>query len=167
MKFVVSIETIFKCSLESAFKTPILCDVTKVHTGYGLMPAVIGVADDQNWGKPGSSKRVFAAKSLTFPGGEVSTDTVHERMENKYWKIEVNDFKSWMLGFYSFVGEWSTEQMETKIIKVNYTYTLHAQGVLLYPLQFFFAKLFWRRYMAHAMENVRKLAYEGEPCHYQ
>lgn len=166
MHFKISVDTIFNCSLERAFKTPMLCDVTKVHTGYGLMPAIIAVADDQNWGQPGSSKRVFASKSLTFPGGEVSTDTVHERIENKYWKIEVNDFKSWMLGFYCFVGEWSKEEIESEVIKVNYTYTLYSNGLLLYPFQYLFAQLFWKKYMKHAMENIRKLAYEKEPYMY-
>ena len=38
MRFRVSRSTIFRCSLERAFRTPMLCDVTKVHTGYLLMP---------------------------------------------------------------------------------------------------------------------------------
>jgi hypothetical protein len=40
MEIKVKETTIFNCSLERAFKTPMLCDVSKVHTGYGLMPAV-------------------------------------------------------------------------------------------------------------------------------
>ncbi|MBK8657183.1 MAG: hypothetical protein IPN20_25550 [Haliscomenobacter sp.] len=106
MHFQIAIQTIYHCSLERAFKTPMLCDVSKIHTGYGLMPKVTHCTEDENWGKPGGTKRVFAAKSLTFPGGEASTDKVIERIENQYWKIEVSEFKSWMLGFSRFVGEW-------------------------------------------------------------
>jgi hypothetical protein len=93
------IKTTFNCSLERAFKTPMLSDVTKVHTGYGLMPRVTHTTDDENWGQIGSSKKVFVAKSLTHKGGFGSVDNVLERIENNYWKIEINNFQAWMLGF--------------------------------------------------------------------
>ena len=48
------------------------------------------LTEDERWGKPGASKKVFAAKSLTFKGGQASVDKVLERIENKYWKIEVS-----------------------------------------------------------------------------
>ena len=46
----------YNCSLERAFKAPMLCDVTKVHTGMGLMPKIIATSDDKDWGKPGVSR---------------------------------------------------------------------------------------------------------------
>ena len=97
MDFKIHTKTIYNCTLERAFKAPILGDVRKVHTGFGLMPAVTKTTNDENWGQIGSIKNIYAAKSLTFKGGEVSTDKVLERIENKYWKLEVGDFKSWML----------------------------------------------------------------------
>ncbi|HMS66519.1 MAG TPA: hypothetical protein PKD18_00175, partial [Saprospiraceae bacterium] len=75
MIYQVKIATIYHCSLAQAFKTPMLCDVTKVHTGYGLMPKVVYCTEDQNWGQPGSSKKVFVAKSMTQKGGFASMDT--------------------------------------------------------------------------------------------
>ena len=42
--------------LPRAFKTPMLCDISKVHTGYGFIPKVSHCTDDENWGKPGFSK---------------------------------------------------------------------------------------------------------------
>ena len=86
-QFQVAISAQYRCSLERAFKTPMLCDVRKVHTGFGLMPKITGVSDDEGWGQPGSSKKVYAAKSLTQSGGYVSMDHVLERRENEYWKI--------------------------------------------------------------------------------
>jgi hypothetical protein len=71
MRTKVTVRTIYHCSLEQAFKTPMLSDVSKVHTGYGPMPRVTHCTEDENWGKPGSSKRVFAQKSWVFAGGEV------------------------------------------------------------------------------------------------
>lgn len=166
MTTTTSLQTIFHCSLESAFKTPILCDVTKIHTGFGLMPKVTHCTEDDNWGQPGSTKRVFTAPSLTFAGGEASVDKVLERRENEYWKIEVSEFKSWMLGFTHFIGEWKTRELEPGVIAVEYVYTLHANGFWWYPFNWLFTHIFWRRYMQKVTENIRQLAYSNEPYLY-
>lgn len=162
----VTISTIYNCSLERAFKSPMLCDISKVHTGYGVMPKVTHCTDDENWGKPGSSKKVFAAKSLTQKGGFISVDKVIERRENDYWKIEVSDFQSWMLGFSKFVGEWKTTELAPGSIQIDYTYTMHSKG-LLYPLNWLFTKLFWRTYMKRVLGNIRKMAENKEPYLYE
>lgn len=166
MVFTTTVTTIYECSLERAFKTPMLCDISKVHTGYVVMPKVTHCAEDENWGKPGYSKKVFAAKSFTQKGGEVSLDKVIERIENEYWKIEVSDFKAWMLGFTKFVGEWRTTELEPNKILITYTYSLHAKSFLLYPLNWLFTKTFWRVYMKRVLENIRNMAYNKEPYLY-
>jgi hypothetical protein len=48
MTTTVQVSTIYECSLERAFKTPMLCDVSKVHTGYDIMPRVTHCTDDEN-----------------------------------------------------------------------------------------------------------------------
>jgi hypothetical protein len=166
MKTKVKITSIFNCSLERAFKTPMLCDVTKIHTGYGLMPKVTHTTDDAHWGQVGSSKKVYVAKSLTHKGGFGSVDNVIERIENKYWKIEINNFQAWMLGFYKFVGEWQTTELEKHKMLIEYTYTLYAKNPILYPINWLFTKTFWRKYMKHALENVRQLISNEEPYQY-
>ncbi len=163
MRSKIKVTTIYNCSLESAFKTPMLCDVTKVHTGYGIMPKVTHCTNDENWGKPGSSKKVLVAPSLSQKGGFASIDKVIERVENKYWKIEVSDFQVWMLGFYKFTGEWQTTELEPNKILIEYTYTLHSNIFLLYPFNWLFAKVFWKIYMKRVLENIRKMAYTNEP----
>jgi len=166
MQSSTKVSTIFNCSLERAFKTPILCDVSKVHSGYGIMPKVTYCTEDTNWGIPGNSKKVFVEKSITQKGGWASSDKVIERIENKYWKIEVSNFQSWILGFYKFVGLWKTTELEPNKILIEYSYTLHSNNVLLYPLNWIFAKTFWRSYMKRAMENIRKMIADQEPYLY-
>jgi len=166
MTTTVTVKTIYHCSLERAFKTPMLCDLSKVHTGFVVIPRVTHCTEDASWGKPGGSKKVFAARSLTFKGGESSLDTVIERVENQYWKIEVSDFKAWMLGFSKFVGEWKTTELDKDRILIEYTYTLHSDIVWLYPLNWLFTKLFWKTYMKRVLENVRNMAYNEEPYQY-
>jgi hypothetical protein len=163
----VLVKTIYNCSLERAFKTPMLCDISKVHTGFGIMPKVIKCTEDEYWGKPGYSKKVFVAKSLTQKAGFASIDKVIERIENKYWKIEVSGFNTWMLGFTKFVGEWETTELEPNKILIVYTYTLHSGIALLYPVNWLFAKTFWRLYMKRILDNIRVMAYNHEPYLYQ
>ncbi|MBK9461430.1 MAG: hypothetical protein IPN94_18895 [Sphingobacteriales bacterium] len=166
MQTKIKITTIFNTTLQRAFKTPMLCDVSKVHTGYGIMPKVTHCTNDEHWGQPGFSKKIFVAKSFSQKGGWASVDKVIERIENKYWKIEVGEFQSWMLGFSKFVGEWQTTEIEKDKILVEYTYTLHSNLILLYPLNWLFAKIFWKTYMKRVLENVRQIAYNNEPYLY-
>ena len=126
MTTTVSVKVIFNCSLERAFKTPMLCDISKVHTGFGIMPRATHCIEDDNWGKPGYSKKVFVAKSLTQKGGFASVDKV------------INE----------------------------YTYSLHSSAVILYPINWLFAKLFWKTYMRRVLQNVRVMAYNSEPYKY-
>ena len=166
MQTKVSVSTIYHCSLERAFKTPMLCDITKVHTGYGVMPRVTHCTDDAGWGQPGSSKNVFVAPSLTQKGGWASIDKVIERIENRYWKIEVSDFQSWMLGFSKFVGEWRTTELATNKILIEYTYTLHSDIAWLYPLNWLFTHTFWKMYMRRVLKNIEQMASRNEPYLY-
>ncbi len=166
MEFQVSITTHFHCSLERAFKTPMLCDVSRVHTGFLIMPKVTHTTEDETWGQPGGSKKIFAAPAATFPGGEISMDRVLERVDNQYWKIEVSEFTSWMLGFTKFVGEWKTTEVSENNIRVDYTYSMHASTPWLYPANWLFTMIFWRIYMKRVLENVRKLAYSNAPYLY-
>jgi len=140
-----------------------LCDVTKVHTGFIFSPRVTHTTDDKDWGKVGSSKKVFAAKSITQKGGYLFNDNIIERVENDYWKIQVDEFQSWMFGFHKFVGEWKTTQLEERKILVEYSYTLHANNPILYPINWLFVKTFWRIYMKRVLENIKEMAYNKEP----
>ena len=167
MIFSVKVSTVYNCSLERAFKTPMLCDVTKVHTGYGLTPRVTHTEEDEDWGKVGSSKKIFVAKSMAQTAGFSSIDRVLERVENKYWKIQVDEFQSWMAGFYKFVGEWKTIQIEERKILVEYNYYMHSNQPLFYPINWLFAKFFWKRYMKRVLELIRVMAYEEEPYLYE
>lgn len=166
MELKVHTSALYHCSLERAFKTPLLCDVAKVHTGFGPMPRVTHCTEDENWGQVGSGKKVYAAPSWTQPGGYISMDSVLERSENKYWTFEVHDFQSWMLGFYKFTGEWKTTELQPNKIRIDYTYTLHARQPWLYPLQWLFARTFWKLYMKRVLHIVKHLAYTQEPYLY-
>jgi hypothetical protein len=167
MKTIISVSTIYHCTLEKAFKSPILCDIRKVHTGYGPVPKVTHCTDDEGWGKPGSSKKIIVDDTMFQKGGFASIDKVIERVENKYWKIEVGDFQSWMWGFEKFVGEWETTEIEKNKILIVYSYTLHSNSIVLYPLNWLFANLLWKTYMKRVMENIRQIIIHDEPYQFE
>jgi hypothetical protein len=166
MQHTIKVNALFDCTIERAFKTPLLCDITKVHTGFGFMPRVTHCTDDENWGQIGSVKKVYAAKSWTQKGGFISTDKILERQENSYWKFEVSNFQSWMLGFTKFVGEWRTTEIAPNTIAIDYIYTLHYNTVVLYPLQILFAKVFWKIYMQRVLKNVKHMIENNESYQY-
>lgn len=166
MEFSTKVSSIFECSLERAFKTPILCDVSKVHTGYLFSPKVTHTTEDEGWGKVNSSKKIHAQKTLFQKGGFLFVDRVIEREENKYWKIQVDDFQTWALGFYKFVGKWETTLVGENRVQVDYSYTLHTKNPLYAPFNWLFTKLFWRAYMKRVVENIRVMAYNKEPYQY-
>ncbi len=163
MQTSTEITTIFETTLERAFKSPMLCDVTKIHTGYGITPRVTHCTEDEHWGKVGGSRKIFMAKGPAFKGGESSLDKVLERKENEYWKIEISDFKTWSMGFEKFQGEWFTTQLQDGRIQVRYKYTMFSNSSVFYPFHWLFTKLVWRNYMRHVLENIRKLTIAGVP----
>ncbi|HSY76338.1 MAG TPA: hypothetical protein VK890_05750, partial [Bacteroidia bacterium] len=128
MQTKTEITAIFDTTLERAFKTPMLCDVTKVHSGYSVTPKLTHCTDDENWGKVGGIRKIFVSKSLLAKGGESAVDRVLERIENKYWKIEICDFKQWMFGFEKFQGEWITTSQDDGKVHIRYIYTMFSNG---------------------------------------
>ena len=162
----VSVKTHVTCSLQRAFKTPLLCDLSKIHTGYGVMPRVTHCTDDENWGLPGSTKKIMVAQSFTQNGGFAMVEKIVDRVENTYWKFELSEFQFWVVGFSKFTGEWQTTELGKNNILINYTYTLHGGQPILYPLQWLFAKLIWRPYMKRVLKNIRLLISNQEPFKY-
>ncbi len=158
--------TIYRCSLERAFRAPMLGDLTHVHTGFGPMPRVTHCTEDTGWAAVGSSKKVFMAPTFGFGGGYASMDRVLERVENARWAIEVSDFQRWMLGFTRFVGEWEVRELAPGEVEVVYTYTLHSASPWLAPARWVFTRTLWRMYMGQVLENVRKIAYNDGPYAY-
>lgn len=166
MKSSTTIKMIFNCSLESAFKTPMLSDVRKIHTGYSITPKVTHTTEDESWGKVGGSRKIFMEKNTFFPGGESGLDTVLERIENKYWKIEIGELKHVAFGIEKFQGEWMTREIEPNKIEVTYRYSVFSKNNLYYVFHWYLTNIIWRDYMKHAMKNIKVMAENNEPYLY-
>lgn len=163
MQTRTELTTVFNCSLERAFKSPMLCDITKVHSGYGMMTRITHCTEDETWGKVGGSRRTFMAGSFLYKPGQFAMDKVLERRENEYWKIQLYEIKPWILGFNKFEGEWFTTREAENKIHIRYVYTLFSDQWILYPFQWLFTKTIWRIYMRHVIEKVRGLVTSEAP----
>ena len=145
MKTKATVSAIFHSSLERAFKTPILGDVTKFLVGYGPVPAVVKITDDATWEKPGGTRIPSWSKELASNGGPIGIDQVYVQ-ENTYWEWGGN-FPAAQHGFHmEFRGQMSfTEQAPEQYgwRDLHLVFPL----VLAYPFHWFFTKVFWRGQM--------------------
>ncbi len=158
MKTVVEVDSTFNCSLERAFKTPILGDATKFLVGYGLVPAVVKFTEDESWGKPGGKRIPHSAKNLLSNGGEIGIDKVYERVENKYWKWGIAEFSQNSMGFTEFLGEMFFTETSRNTVNVRWVYTLFSNSKLAYPFHWFFGNIFWKGQMKIAVQKMKEYA---------
>ena len=69
-------------------------------------------------------------------------DVILERVENKYWKWTIYDFKFKTLFFISkAIGEWDVQELNDNKIEVTYTYTYYSKNWLSNPLTWLLVKI--------------------------
>lgn len=167
MKTVVAVDATFNCSLERAFKTPILGDATQFLVGYGPVPAVVKFTDDESWGKPGGSRIPHSAKNIASPGGPIGLDKVYVREENTYWEWGIPEFYQPSMGFTEFRGQLFFEEKRENEIDVRWVYTLHSQSFLAYPFHWLFGKILWKGQMKIGIQNMKQYAESDAPFLYE
>lgn len=166
MQTRIEVEATFNCSIERAFKTPILGDATRFLVGYGPVPAVTKFSEDTSWGKPGGRRVAHSGKSILSKGEEIGVDEVYERVENEYWKWGIAEFRQWSMGYTEFLGELFFTRLDEKTIHVRWTYTLYSKNVLAYPFHWLFGKVFWKGQMKRAIREMKKYAESNLPFLY-
>ena len=158
MKTIVEVKAVFNCSLERAFKTPILGDATQFLVGYGPVPAVEKFTKDGTWGRPGGTRIPHSAKNFMSKGGEVGLDKIYAREENSYWNWGIAEFYQWSMGFTEFRGELFFKETDVNVIHVRWVYALYSKRFLAYPFHWFFANVFWKGQMRIAIQHMKKYA---------
>lgn len=162
MKTSYSLTAHFNCSLERAFKTPILGDATQFLTGYGPIPPVIRFEEDETWGKAGGYRYPIAQGNFFAKEGRTGFDEIKVRDENKYWKWQVQEFGQASLFFATkAVGEWWVKQISEEKIEVKWTYNWHARNIFTWGINWGFVKLIWGGIMRRGLKNMQKYA-EGD-----
>ncbi|MDP6908622.1 MAG: hypothetical protein QF371_03910 [Flavobacteriales bacterium] len=158
----------FNCSIERAFKAPILGDATRFLTGYMFQPPIAGFEEDETWGTPGGVRFPVTNGNLLVPKGRLLRDETVERIENEYWKWMVYDFEVWSLFFTTKgVGEWYVKDNHNGTVHVRYIYTYTSRNWLTYPLNWLFVQTQVKGVMKKAIKGIQLQAESGEPFVYK
>ncbi len=166
MKFSNTERATFKCSLERAFKTPILGDATKILTGFLFIPPITGFRADKTWGLEEGSRIPYSNGNLFSSKGAIALDRIITRMENKYWQWELIDFKQTSLFFLDkAVGEYWCHINEDGLISVKWTYSFFPKSFIYNPLVFLLTRV-WSGLQKRALENIKYLAETNAPYVY-
>ncbi len=83
----------FNCSIERAFKAPILGDARRFMKGYLFQPAVTAFEEDETWGQVNGVRYPVTGGNLLVKKGRLFKDEILERKENELWKWTIYDFK--------------------------------------------------------------------------
>lgn len=170
MKVSTTVTATFNCSLDRAFKTPILGDATQFLNGFLFQPAVIRFEEDETWAKGQvNGYRYPVIKGNLIPkSSRIFTDTIVERVENSYWKWEVTDFTTIFLFFaYKGVGEWTVQEVKKEQILVHYKYTYYSKNSFTHLINWLFIKIQLRGTMKKAIKGIKRQAESNEVLHYE
>lgn len=159
MHIATQLTTTFHCSLERAFRAPILGDATRFLGGYLLQPPVIGFEDDATWGRPGGVRYPVTAGNLFLRKGRTFRDVVLERVENVRWKWMIHDFYSPSFWFTTQgIGEWEVTELAEDRVAVLYRYTFTARAWWAWPMCFLYVRVQHRGMMRKALRGIQAQA---------
>ena len=168
MNVSFKINDVFDCSLERAFKAPILGDATKFMKGYLFQPPVTGFEDDKTWGQINGIRYPINNGNLLVKKGRMFKDVILERVENKYWKWTIYDFEFKTLFFISkAIGEWYVEAINENKIEVTYIYTYYSKNRLYCPLTWLLVNIQIRGIMKRAIKGIKEQALSNDPFIYE
>jgi len=148
-------------SIAETFKAPIYLDVRKIMTGYGPLPKSEGVINDENWANPKGKRTVLAF------GKELCTETIIERIENKYWKYQLTNFKQKTFFFVKKVtGEIWVELKEENQCELISQYTFKSKNSYIHLLTYLFVKILWSGLQKKGLKNMKILLENKTPFYY-
>jgi hypothetical protein len=168
MKFTIELSDEFSCSIDRAFKAPILGDATKFLNGYLFQPQVIGFEDDETWGELGGVRYPIMNGNLFTTKGRIFTDKIIEKEINKVWKWIIYDFKIPMMFFAEkAIGEWEVKSIAENKTSVRYSYTYYSKNKLYHLFTIIFSIVQWKGMMKKAIKGIKKQAESSEPFIYE
>jgi len=168
MKIKATLSDKFYCSIDRAFKTPILGDATQFLNGYFLQPPVIGFEDDSTWGKTGGVRYPTTNGNILTPRGRLFTDKIIVRDENKIWQWIIYDFKVPLMFFAEkAMGEWEVVEEKENNIAVSYCYTFYSKNSFYHLFTILFVAMQWKGMMKKALKAIKKQAESYEPLIYE
>lgn len=154
-KITYEVEARINSTLETAFKTPILGDATKILTYFGI-PFVKGFKNDETWGQVNGTRI-----PLVPFFGRMGTDTILVRNENHYWKWQVAGFGFSLLFFTYATGEWWCTDNNNGTVTIKWKYSFDFKNKFLRPFTVLYVNLFWKNVMNNGVKRIKEMAESG------
>ena len=168
MKSSYVIQDVFHCSLERAFKAPMLGDATRFMKGYLFQPPVSGFDEDDTWGNEHDVRYPLSNGNLFVPKGRMFRDVILVKAEQKYWKWKLHAFKLKAMFFVDHaIGEWTVALRSENIVSVEYRYTYSAKHWLYAPVLWLFVQIQIRGIMLRAIKGIKEQAESANPFIYE
>lgn len=168
MQTKVELSDIFNCSVERAFKAPILGDATRFLNGHLFQPAVVDFERDETWGEVNGLRYPITNGNIFMASGPFMADKILQRIENKYWQWTIYDILPKALFFMNrAVGEWTVNPLSESRMAVTYSYTFHSRNWFEFLITRAFAMIQWRGIMKKALAGIKKQAESDEPFIYE
>jgi hypothetical protein len=136
-----------------AFAHVVPIDLTSIFTGYGLLPAVIGIEDQTgNW------DTIDETKTVNLSDGSSVKERLTQYRKPDYFSYVVSDF-SGILGLLitSAVGEWwfETGNLSPNSTIIRWSYTFIPKSLIAIPMLWIVNKFLWAGYMRCVMSNIQ------------
>jgi hypothetical protein len=128
-------------------------DLSSIFTGYGLLPAVIGIeAQTGNWDTIGQTRTV------NLSDGRFAKELLTQYQKPDYFSYLVSDF-SGILGLLitSAIGEWwfESSNLSPNSTLIRWRYTFIPKSLIAIPILWIVNEFLWTGYMRSVMSNVK------------
>ena len=146
--------------IETVFDVLMPIDVTRILTGRGPMPAVIAIEDQTgDWNSIGESRIIRMGDGHAM----LETLTGVDRPHSFTYTLS-NLTNVLRLLVRRFHGTWKFESLDSgegaPSVWARWHYSFEPRSALTRPLSWLILRLFWRPYMAEALERARQIAVE-------
>jgi hypothetical protein len=128
---------------KTAFEVNVPIDLTSIFTGFGLLPAVVGVKNQTgSWNGAGQTRTVLLSDGSS--GQEKLTKYEHP----DYFSYTISGFTN-MFRFLitSIDGEWWFSRVTSDETHIKWRYAFKAKSVFTVPVLWFIGGILWRGYM--------------------
>jgi hypothetical protein len=147
--FTAIVETEIAGAQSAIFEHIVPIDLPLIFTGYGPLPAVIGVQNQTGgWNEAGQTRTV------TLSDGSTARELLTKYDHPHYFSYTVSDFTG-VLRFLavSANGEWWFEtNPSSDATSVKWSYSFNSRSMFVTPVLWFITNLLWRGYMNKAVK---------------
>jgi hypothetical protein len=134
-------------SQSTAFDYNVPIDLTSIFTGYGPLPAVIGIKNQTGaWDGAGQTRIVLLSD------GSSAQEILTKYERPNYFSYTVSGFTGALrLLITSANGEWWFSTTSLGQTRIKWRYAFNARSALAVPVLWFITNVLWRNYMHKAL----------------